>query len=404
MVADGGYMDNASHRETITILGATGSIGLSTLDLLARRPDRFAIDALTANRNAAGLATLAIRHKAKLAVVADPEAYGELKAALSGTGIAVAAGADAVVEAASRPVSRVMAAIVGAAGLMPTMAAVQRGATVMLANKECLVCAGALFMDAARDAGATILPVDSEHSAVFQALEPKRRDSVEKVILTASGGPFREWTIERIAQARPEEAVRHPNWSMGAKISIDSATLMNKGLELIEARYLFGLLPDKLDVLVHPESIVHGMVAYVDGSIIAQMAPPDMRTPIAYCLAWPERIATPTDRLDLATLGRLTFDEPDLSRFPALAVARSALEDGGVAPTVLNAANEIAVAAYLENRITFPDIVRIVQEVLDGWTMPGGREPRSLEEALMLDSVARQRAHALIPGPAAHAV
>lgn len=387
----------ADQRETITILGATGSIGLNTLDLIARSPERFVVEALTAKCNARKLAELAVAHGARHAVVADPSCYAELKSALAGTSITAAAGAEAVVEAAQRPASRVMAAIVGAAGLSPTLAAVERGATVLLANKECLVCAGTLFMSAAKRSGARILPVDSEHNAIFQALAGGGTDAVDTVTLTASGGPFREWPTERIAEARPEQAVRHPNWSMGAKVSVDSATLMNKGLELIEAHYLFGIGADRLAVLVHPESIVHGLVAYSDGSVIAQLAPPDMRTPIAYCLAWPERIATPTARLDLAALGRLTFEEPDHDRFPALAVARQALEAGGAAPTVLNAANEVAVAAYLNNRIKFPHIATIVVDVLNGWDEAGSREPSSLDEAMSLDSRARARAEAAIP-------
>ncbi len=395
---------DADRRETITILGATGSIGLNTLDLLARSPDRFSVEALTANSNARQLAELAVRHQARLAVVSDPDAYQELRAALSGTGIEAAAGPDAVVDAARRPSARVMEAIVGAAGLAPTLAAVARGACVLLANKECLVCAGGLFMSAAGRSGATVLPVDSEHSAVFQALRAGRAADVEKVVLTASGGPFREWPIEHLAAATPEQAVRHPTWRMGAKISIDSATLMNKGLELIEAAHLFELPAERLGVLVHPESIVHGLVSFLDGAVVAQLAPPDMRTPIAYALAWPGRMATPTARLDLAALGKLTFEEPDLARFPALGLARAALAEGGGAPTMLNAANEIAVNAYLNNRINFADIVRVIETVMSRHERSRPGEPGSLEDALALDAAARRLAEAAIPACVARAV
>lgn len=383
--------------QRLTILGATGSIGLNTLDLVGRMPERFAIDALTANTNADALADLARRYQARLAVVADPKAYAALKAALSGSGIEAAAGPEALVEAACRPVDRLMAAIVGAAGLAPTLAAAARGATVLLANKECLVTAGALFMETARQGGATILPVDSEHSAIFQALDPTQRGGVECVTLTASGGPFRTWSKERIATVGPEEAVRHPNWDMGAKVSVDSATLMNKGLELIEAHHLFAIEAGRLDVLVHPESIVHGFVAYRDGSVIAQLAEPDMRTPIAYSLAWPERIPAPTTRLDLAALGKLTFERPDMERFPALALAIRALESGGGMATVLNAANEISVESFLAKRIGFPDIAKIVGNAIDRLTHERVGAPTSLAEALDLDRWARDVARAALP-------
>lgn len=383
--------------QAISILGATGSIGLNTLDLIGRMPERFAVEAMTANGNAAALAELAKRHRARFAAVADPDAYEELKSALAGSGIEAGAGPSSLVEAATRPAGRVMAAIVGAAGLAPTLAAVERGTTVLLANKECLVSAGALFMETARESGAAVLPVDSEHSAVFQALDPAQKDSVEMVTLTASGGPFRTWTRERLAEARPEEAIRHPNWSMGTKISIDSATLMNKGLELIEAHHLFDIEAERLDVVVHPESIVHGFVAYRDGSVVAQLAEPDMRTPIAYSLAWPERISAPTARLDLAELGKLTFERPDLERFPALGLAIRALKAGGGAATVLNAANEIAVKFYLQERIRFPDIAHIVENVLEKHAREGAGEPTALEDALALDRWARDMARTVVP-------
>ncbi|TCT12603.1 1-deoxy-D-xylulose 5-phosphate reductoisomerase [Tepidamorphus gemmatus] len=391
-------MPPGSAPETISILGATGSIGLSTLDLIGRNPDRFEVEALTANANATALAELAIRFRARLAVVADPAAYGELKAALAGTGIEVAAGPSAVQEAAVRPVSRLMAAIVGAAGLAPTLAAARSGATILLANKECLVSAGRLFMDTARRHRARVIPVDSEHCAIFQALDSNRPEAVESVTITASGGPFRTWSVEQMARARPEDALRHPVWSMGAKISIDSATLMNKGLELIEARHLFDLEPERLSVVVHPESIVHGFVTYADGSVIAQLALPDMRTPIAYALAWPERLATPMDRLDLCSVGRLTFESPDLQRFPALALAQQALSRNDGTATVLNAANEIAVNAFLQRRIKFPDIATIVDKAVSRADTEGVGDVESLEDAVALDGWARRIAGGFISG------
>ena len=348
----------------ISVLGATGSIGQNTLDLIARHPEMFEVEALTANADAQGLAALAIRHNARMAVVADPDAYASLAAALSGTGIVAAAGQQALVEAASRPVDCVVAAIVGAAGLVPTLAAVRQGRRVALANKECLVTAGDLFMREVATAGGELLPVDSEHSAAFQAIGSSEPDSIEQITLTASGGPFRDWELARIAEATPEQALRHPNWSMGSKITIDSATLMNKGLELIEAFHLFPVTVDRLDCVVHPQSIVHCLVSYRDGSVLAQMSSPDMRTPIALALSWPRRIDAPTKRLDLASIGQLTFEPPDMVRFPALAVAREALEAGGSAPAVLNAANEVAVLAFLKRQIGFLDIAAVVADCL----------------------------------------
>jgi len=382
--------------QSLSILGATGSIGRNTIDVVSRLPGRFRIEAVSANRDAEGLARIAVEAGARLAVVADQDSYAALKAALSGTGIEAAAGPAALVEAAARPVDRLMAAIVGAAGLAPTLAAAARGTTVLLANKECLVTAGTLFMATARAGGATILPVDSEHSALFQVLDPDRLRAVETVTITASGGPFRTWTAEQIAEAGPREAVRHPNWAMGAKISVDSATLMNKGLELIEAHHLFAIAPERLAVVVHPESIVHGFVSYRDGSVIAQLAEPDMRTPIAYSLGWPDRIPAPTKRLDLAELGRLTFETPDLRRFPALGIAIAAMKAGNGATTALNAANEISVEAFLSERIRFPDIAKIVENVMDRVARTGIGEPASLDEALELDRTARDVARALV--------
>src|SRR3954468_15226591 len=330
-----------SPERSVTILGATGSIGASTIDLLKRERARYRVEAVSANRNAAALAALAREVGARFAAVGDPASYRELKDALSGSGIEAAAGESGVIEAAQRPAQWVIGAITGAAGLKPTLAAADRGAMVALANKECLVCAGGLFMRRAAAAGATVLPVDSEHNALFQAMCSGRREDVRRVILTASGGPFRTWTRDSIATATPEQALKHPNWSMGPKVTIDSATLMNKGLEVIEAHHLFGLAPDEIDILVHPQSIVHGLVEFRDGSLIAQLGSPDMRIPIAHCLAWPERIDGPAPRLDLPQGAPLPFEDPDLVRFPALGLARRALEAGGGAPTVLNAANEV---------------------------------------------------------------
>ena len=349
----------------VSILGATGSIGCSTLDLIGRNRKRYEVEALTAFSNVELLARQAREVGARFAVIGDPVRYGELKAALAGTGIEVAAGAAALVEAAARPAEWVMAGIVGAAGLEPTLAAVRRGAVVALANKECLVCTGDLLLEEVRRSGATLLPVDSEHNAIFQVFDFERPDTVEQIVLTASGGPFLHHDASALEQVTPAQAVAHPNWDMGAKISVDSATMMNKGLELIEAYRLFPVRPGQVQILVHPQSVVHSMVAYVDGAVLAQLGAPDMRTPIAYTLAWPERIHTPARRLDLAEIGKLTFFAPDEARFPALRLAREALRAGGSAPTVLNAANEVAVHAFLEERIGFLDIVRTVERVLE---------------------------------------
>ena len=374
---------------SLTVLGATGSIGASTLDLVGRAPERFRVEALTANSSAEELAKAARAVGAKLAVVADPAAYGALKQALSGSGIEAAAGSEAVVEAAERPSDFVMSAIVGAAGLAPTLTAVRRGAVIGLANKETLVCAGALFKDEVRKAGATLLPVDSEHNAIFQVLDRERPEGVEKIILTASGGPFRSWQRSDMAGVTPEQAVAHPNWSMGAKISVDSATMMNKGLEVIEAAYLFDQPREKIEVLVHPQSVVHSMVAYVDGSVLAQLGAPDMRTPIAYSLAWPARMQAPVERLDLGRIGQLTFEAPDEVRFPALRLAREALATGAGAPSVLNAANEIAVAAFLNRELGFLAIAEVVESTLERLA---GRGIPDLESVLALDHDARRLA------------
>jgi len=377
-----------------TVLGSTGSVGRMTVELLERGRDRFAVEALTANRDAGLLADQARRLGARFAAVADPAAWPALRDALAGTGIEAAAGPDAVVEAARRPADFVMAAIVGAAGLDPTWAAVERGAAVGFANKEVLVCAGDLVTAEARRTGARLLPVDSEHNALFQVFEADRPERVARLVLTASGGPFRAWPRERMAAATPAEAVAHPVWSMGAKISVDSATMMNKGLEVIEAHHLFAMPEERIDVVVHPQSVVHSLVEYVDGSMLAQLGTPDMRTPIAYALAWPDRMDCASARLDLARVGTLTFEEPDPARFPALRLARAALRAGGGAPTILNAANEIAVQAFLDGRIGFLGIERVVEGVLDD--LPSSR-PRSLDDVRALDAAARARAAQAVP-------
>jgi 1-deoxy-D-xylulose-5-phosphate reductoisomerase len=387
-------------ERSVTILGATGSIGSSTLDLLRRDRKRYRVEAVTAGRNAAALARIARDVGARFAVVADQSAYADLKSELSGSGIVAAAGTDALIEAAARPADWVMAAISGATGLRPTLAAIERGATVALANKECLVCAGGLFMRCAVTKGATVLPVDSEHNALFQALASGKRSEVQRVIITASGGPFRTWSREKIDKATPEQALRHPNWSMGPKITIDSATLMNKGLELIEAHHLFALPSAQIEVLVHPQSVVHGLVEFTDGAMVAQLGAPDMRIPIAHCLAWPQRMEAPTPRLDLAKLASLTFEQPDLGRFPALKLARLALEQGGGATTVLNAANEIAVSEFIAGRLGFAGITRLVAAVLEAADRRLTGEPDTIDAAIAVDYVARTLAHDLLPGVA----
>jgi 1-deoxy-D-xylulose-5-phosphate reductoisomerase len=388
----------------ITILGATGSIGASTVDLIKREPERYRVESVSARRNAAALAKIAREVGARHAVVADPAAYNDLKGALSGSRVEAAAGEEALIEAAQRPAEWVMAAISGSVGLKPTMAAIERGATVALANKECLVCAGSLFMRRAASTGATVLPVDSEHNAVFQALGSGNRADVRRAILTASGGPFRTWSKDAIKAATPEQALRHPNWSMGPKVTIDSATLMNKGLELIEAHHLFALKPHEIDVLVHPQSVVHGLVEFRDGSVVAQLGSPDMRIPIAHCLAWPRRIDGPAARLDLAAVRELTFEKPDLDRFPALGVARRAMETGGAAPTVLNAADEVAVSEFIAGRIGFTAIAALVEATLDAAAKRNLlAEPGGIDAAMVVDHTARSLARDLLPEIAAKA-
>ncbi len=377
---------------TITLLGATGSIGASTLDLVRRDPSAWDVVALTANCQAAELAKLAREFGAKLAVVADEACLADLRAALAGSGIEAAAGAQALVEAASRPADIVVAAIVGCAGLAPTMAAIEQGRVVALANKEALVSAGDVMTAAVRRCGTVLLPVDSEHNAIFQCLAGNDLADVRSITLTASGGPFRDWSADRLAAATPAEAVKHPNWSMGAKISVDSATMFNKGLELIEAYHLFPVGLDKLRIIVHPQSVVHSMVEYRDGSTLAQLGPSDMRVPIASALAWPRRMDTPMPPLDLAAIGELTFRAPDEQRFPATRLAREAAEAGGAAPAVLNAANEVAVAAFLAGQIGFTRIAAEVANVLDTYAAPA---PASLSDVLAIDTEARLRAREL---------
>jgi 1-deoxy-D-xylulose-5-phosphate reductoisomerase len=380
---------------SVTILGSTGSVGRSTAALLEEAPaGAFRVEALVANRDVAGLAAQARRLGARVAVVADPSAYPALRDALAGTGIEAAAGPDAVVEAAARPADWTMAAIVGAAGVPATLAALGRGGVLALANKETLVCAGEIVLAAARASGAVMLPVDSEHNAIFQALESRGGGAdpyatVEKIVLTASGGPFRTMALDQMAAVTPEAAVKHPIWSMGAKISIDSATMMNKGLELIEAVRLFPVPEPRVEVLVHPQSTVHGLVQYADGSVMAQLGTPDMRTPIAHALAWPARMAASVPRLDLVTLGRLDFFAPDPVRFPALRLAREALRAGGGATTILNAANEVAVGLFLDRRLGFLEIAAVVEETL---ARLGAPEARDLDAILALDAAARHEA------------
>ena len=394
----------AADLRSVTILGATGSIGTSTVDLIKRNRDRYRVEAVTAGRNVGPLAEIAREVGARLAVVANEDAYAELKSALAGTGIEAAAGEAGLVEAAERDADWVMAAISGAVGLRPTLAAIERGATVALANKECLVCAGGLFMRRAASVGATVLPVDSEHNAIFQALGAGPREDLKRVILTASGGPFRTWTLEAIKAATPEQALKHPNWSMGPKITVDSATMMNKGLELIEAQHLFALDPDELDVLVHPQSVVHGLVEFRDGSVVAQLGTPDMRTPIAHCLAWPQRIDGAAARLDLAQVRQLTFEDHDPVRFPAIDLARRVMQTGGAAPTVMNAADEVAVAEFIAGRISFPAIVALVEATLEAAAKRGIlADPTAVEEALAVDHVARSLAREALPEIAAKA-
>jgi 1-deoxy-D-xylulose-5-phosphate reductoisomerase len=378
---------------SVAILGATGSIGRSTLDLLEAAPERFEVAALTAASNVAQLAADAKRTGARLAVIADEDRLDELRTALGGTNIQAAAGEAALAEAAVCA-DLVVAAIVGTAGLPPVMAAVRAGKTIGLANKEALVSAGALMIEEAKRSGATLLPIDSEHNAIFQCLAGQDCDRVSRLILTASGGPFRTCSLEQMARVTPAQAVAHPNWSMGAKISVDSATMMNKGLELIEAHHLFGLPEDRIDILVHPQSVIHSLVEYADGSLLAQLGSPDMRVPIGHVLAWPERMATGARRLDLLEVARLDFEAPDPVRFPALRLAREALRRGGAAPLVLNAANEVAVEAFLGGTIHFPDIAALVDEALRQMDQP---LPQTIADVLALDAEVRRKVRSTLP-------
>ncbi len=373
----------------VSIFGATGSVGLSTLDLIRRDPDAYQVVALTANSDVDSLAALARENGAAVAVIGQARLYEALKEALAGSGVAAAAGEEALVEAAAMDADWTMASIVGCAGLRPTMAALKAGRTVALANKESLVSAGGLMMEAATASGATLLPVDSEHNAIFQCLAGSSLDDVARITLTASGGPFRTRSRDEMAAMTPAQAVAHPNWSMGAKISVDSATMMNKGLELIEAAHLFPVGLDRIEILVHPQSVIHSMVEYRDRSTLAQLGSPDMRIPIAHALAWPQRIATPCQPLDLARIGRLDFEAPDMERFPALRLARQAAEAGGATPAILNAANEVAVAAFLDGRIGFLDIAMIVEEVLSRYS---AATPSVIDDVLAADGRARMEA------------
>ena len=382
----------------VTVLGSTGSIGASTLDILRHAAGDGGpvpqVVALTGNGNVAGLAAAAREFRAELAVTADPARYAELKDALAGSGVEAAAGPDAIVEAAARPADWCMAAIVGAAGLAPTLAAAAQGGTVALANKECLVSAGDLFLAEIARAGATLLPVDSEHNAIFQVLDPAQRPALDRIILTASGGPFRDWSADRMSRATLREAVAHPNWDMGARISVDSASMFNKALEMIEARHLFGLAPSQVEVLVHPQSVVHSMVGYADGSVLAQLGAPDMRHAIGYAWNWPERRALPVERLDFAALSRLDFHAPDETRFPALRLAREAMEAGGLAGCALNAAKEAALEAFMEARIDFLDMARVVEATLA--RLAPFAPARDLGAVFAMDGAARAEAEAVI--------
>ncbi|SCA55026.1 1-deoxy-D-xylulose 5-phosphate reductoisomerase [Candidatus Terasakiella magnetica] len=376
-------------KKSISILGSTGSIGTSTIDLISKNPDQFNVVSLTGNSNIELLAKQAKDLKADFVCSANGDNYQVLKEALSGTDIEVGAGESAVLEAAQRDAQWVMASIVGAAGLAPTFEAIKRGATIGLANKESLVCAGDLMMQAVKDHGATLLPVDSEHNAIFQVLDFDRPEGIDKIILTASGGPFRTSSLDKMSKVTPKEAVAHPNWSMGAKISVDSASMMNKGLELIEAFHLFPVEEKNIDVLVHPQSVIHSMVSYIDGSVLAQLGSPDMRTPIAYALAWPQRMKAPSAKLNLAEIAQLNFEEPDLERFPALRLAREALQTGKSAPCVLNGVNEIAVSAFLNNQIGFLDIPSTVEAILSKYEH---HELETIEQVIEADKKARQLA------------
>lgn len=382
-----------SKTRSLSILGATGSIGDSAFKLLDMHPEGFRLESLTAMNRVDKLAALARKYRPKLAVIGNPQHYDALKDALAGTGVEAACGEDMLVTAAARPADVVLCAIVGAAGLKPTLAAIRQGTRVALANKECLVCAGELMLEEVKKHGATLLPVDSEHNAIFQVFDFERPESVESIILTASGGPFRSFSLEEMASVTPKQALKHPNWDMGAKITIDSATMMNKGLELIEAYYLFPVKEQQIEIIIHPESIIHSMVRYHDGSVLAQMGTPDMAIPIAYALSWPDRIATPAPKLDLNHLSNLSFEPPDRKRFKSIELAQDALKEKGAAPIALNAANEIAVHAFLNEHIAFLDIAEIVERTID--SVPQQRV-LSIDDVLAIDETARKHAQELI--------
>ena len=383
----------------VSVLGSTGSVGTSTLDLFEQVGSPLEIVALTAGRNVAKLAEQALRWRPQIAVIQDETCHAELKERLAGSGVITAAGPNAVIEAARADAQWVMSAIVGFAGLAPTLAAARTGAVIALANKESLICAGPAMLRVAKLAGGAVIPVDSEHSAIFQVFDPRLAEHVTRMILTASGGPFRHWSLAQMAKATPAQALAHPTWDMGMKISIDSATMMNKGLEMVEAAYLFGMPADRVEAVIHPQSIIHSMVEYADGSTLAQLGVPDMRTPIALAFAWPDRLAWPAPRLELAKIGALTFEEPDFERFPALKIAKSALAAGGSAPGIMNAANEVAVAAFLDRQIGFLDIAATVAETLEraeakGFNVDGGGEP--LENARQTDELGRRLASQVV--------
>lgn len=380
-------------KKSVSVFGVTGSIGTSTVDILRNHSDKYSVDAVTAHRNVQSLASIAKDLNARCAVIGDPDLFHELREALAGTDIEVGAGETALIEAAERPSDIVVAAIVGAAGLKPTLAAIRRGARVGLANKETLVCAGALMTAEVAKHNATLIPVDSEHSAIFQVLEDKADKQVDRILLTASGGPFRERSLVDMKSVTRKQALAHPNWEMGAKISIDSATMMNKGLELIEAWHLFPVAEERIEIVVHPQSVVHSMVEYCDGSVLAQLGSPDMRTPIAYALAWPDRIKVDVPRLDFAMIGSLNFQKPDTNRFPALRLARQALQEGGTLPTVLNGANEVAVEAFLQDKIGFLEIAEIVETVME---KIGREDLTSLNQVFETDALVRRQTAAHI--------
>ncbi|MGZ3402302.1 MAG: 1-deoxy-D-xylulose-5-phosphate reductoisomerase [Phenylobacterium sp.] len=394
-------MGTLSLPRKVSVLGSTGSIGVSTLDLFDQAKAEVEIIALTAGKNVERLAEQALKWRPQVAVIEDDAALPRLRARLAGSGVRAAAGAAAVAEAAAMDAQWVMSAIVGFAGLAPTLAAARAGAVVALANKESLICAGPQLLRTAKLAGGAVIPVDSEHSAIFQVFSPSNAQHVARLILTASGGPFRGWSREQMGRATPVQALAHPNWSMGAKISIDSATMMNKGLEVIEAAYLFAMSAERIDVIIHPQSIVHSLVEYADGSTLAQLGPPDMRSPIACAFAWPDRLPWPAQKLDLARVGPLDFEEPDLERFPALRIAKSALLAGGAAPAAMNGADEVAVAAFLDGRIGFLDIAEVVEETLgrmDRQNLLRPPENDPVDAARITDATARRVAGDVVSG------